>query len=178
MVERSFRIEIKPGDALSHFEVEEIVGLCSRAYEEPFRPYLESFPSPIHVLGKLDGILVSHALWITRWIQVEGSFPMKTAYVEAVATEETQRGKGYASNVMTCLAEQILEYEIGGLSPAETTLYSRLGWEYWCGSLYSRKEGQWLLLPEERAMILRTPNTPALDIHTPLSIEWREGEVW
>lgn len=173
-----FVVEVKEGDTLTQHEIKEIVDLCSRAYEEPFAPYLESFKNPVHVLGKLGDVLVSHALWITRWLQIEGSLPMRTAYVEAVATEEAQRGKGYASTVMTCLADQIQDYAIAALSPAETTLYSRLGWEFWQGPLYIRKEGQWLLVPDEAAMILRTENSPELDTHAPISIEWREGEVW
>jgi len=178
LAESFLTLEVIPGDALSHYEVEEIVCLCSRAYEEPYAPYLQSFNDPVHVLGRINGNLVSHALWITRWMQIIGTQILRTAYVEAVATEEAQRGKGYASGVMTCLAEQIQDYGIGGLSPAQTTLYLRQGWEYWQGLLYARKDGQWLFVPDEVAMVLRTPNTPPLDIHAPLSIEWREGEVW
>ena len=178
MLQKGFDILIKHKNDLSQSEIEEIVELCSLAFEEPYGKYLDTFPNPTHVLGRQNGVLVSHALWITRWMQVKGKRPMKTAYVEGVATEKSQQGKGYASAVMTALAEQIRDFEIGGLSPAETTLYRRLGWEYWLGPLYTRVEGRWLLIPEETAMIYRTPNTPTLDIHAPLSIEWREGEVW
>jgi predicted acetyltransferase len=178
MPEQDLIIEVKASNRLSRKDLDEIVSLCSRAYDEPYQPYLQTFSEPVHIMARIAGVLVSHALWITRWMQVEGGQLLKTAYVEAVATEEDQRGKGYASAVMTSLAEQIQGYDIGGLSPAETSLYSRLGWEYWQGPLYVRKEGQWLLVPEESAMILRTANTPPFDIHAPLSIEWREGEIW
>ena len=178
MSQQGFKILVKPKNALSQLEIEEIVELCSAAFEEPYGQYLDTFPNPTHVLARQDGTLVSHALWITRWMQVKGKPLMKTAYVEGVATEKSQQGKGYASAVMSALAEQISDFEIGGLSPAETNLYHRLGWEYWLGPLYARVEGRWLLVPEETAMIYRAPNTPPLDIHAPLSIEWREGDVW
>jgi hypothetical protein len=32
--------------------------------------------------------------------------------------------------------------------------------------------------PDERVMILSLPQTPSLDLDLPLSVEWREGEVW
>ena len=171
-------IEVKPGNSLSQNETREVVDLCSQAFEEDYSSYLDVFDDPIHVLAKLDGVLVSHALWITRWMEIKGLPRLRTAYVEGVATQEIQRGKGYATAVMKRLAGEIQEYDIGALSPADTTLYSRLGWEYWQGQLYSRKDRYWLLVPEETAMILRTLRTPSLEIQAALSIEWREGDVW
>lgn len=171
-------MEIKPGGTLTPNQVDEVVSLCSQAFGEPYGPYLQFFQNSSHILGRFNGLLVSHALWITRWLQVNGSPFMKTAYVEAVATDKAHRRKGYASAVLTFLMDNIQEYDIGCLSPAETTLYERLGWEYWLGSLYARKEEQMLLVPDETVMIFRTAKTPNLDLHAPLSIEWREGEVW
>jgi predicted acetyltransferase len=171
-------IKVKPGNSLSQGEIREVIDLCSRAFEEDFSSYLEAFNDPVHVLAKLDGVFFSHALWITRWMRIKGMARLRTAYVEGVATEEIHRGKGYATVVMERLAGEIQGYDIGALSPADTTLYTQLGWEYWKGPLYGRKDGDWLLVPEETAVILRTPKTPRLDIQAPLSIEWREGEVW
>jgi aminoglycoside 2'-N-acetyltransferase I len=171
-------ITIKPGDSLSQVEYTEILELCSRVFEEDYAPYLKTFQEPVHVLGSLDGVLVSHALWITRWMQIGEGPLLRTAYVEGVVTDEEYCCCGYASKVMGALAEQIQGYDLGGLSPAETTLYARLGWEYWGGPLYVRKGDVKILVPGEAAMILRTPNTPPLDLTAPASIEWREGDVW
>ena len=171
-------IKVKSGNSLSQNEIREVIDLCSRAFEEDFSSYLDEFGDPVHVLAKLDDVLVSHALWITRWMEIKDLARLRTAYVEGVATEEIHHGKGYATAVMKRLAGEIQGYDIGGLSPADTTLYTRLGWEYWQGSLYTRKDSAWLMVPEESAMILHTPRTPSLDIQASLSIEWREGEVW
>jgi aminoglycoside 2'-N-acetyltransferase I len=173
-----FTIEVKPIASLSPMEYNQVISLCSRAYEEDFAPYLISFDKPTHVLGKLGEKLVSHALWITRWLQIENDLTLRTAYVEAVATEASFRRLGYASLVMQRLAIEIRDFDLGALSPADTTLYARLGWEYWQGPLFARLDGEWLLVPGESAMILRTPKTPDLDINLPISVEWREGEVW
>ena len=98
-------------------------------------------------------------------------------YVEGVATEDFHRNKGFAPLLMRQVANRIMAYEIGALSPADTTLYNRLGWEYWKGPLYARKELYWHHVPDETAMILKTPTTPKINLESPISLEWREGEI-
>ena len=179
MMNEDFTIEVIAGNQLNEIDRAAIIDLCSRAYEEDYTPYMAIFANPVHVLARLDGKLVSHALWITRWLQVDQSALLRAAYVEAVATEEAYRGRGLATVVMQQLAENIVDYEIGALSPAETSLYARLGWEFWQGPLFHRKDG--VLIPDppdEAVMILRLPKTPELEFSLLLSIEWREGEVW
>jgi aminoglycoside 2'-N-acetyltransferase I len=171
-------IEIKLKNQLISADYRAIIDLCERAFEEDCDQLMATFIDPVHVLAKLDGKLVSHALWITRWLQIGTQAPLRTAYVEAVATDLEYHGQGFATAVMERLHAEIQDYDIGGLSPAETTLYSRLGWEYWQGPLHGRRGGESILFPEEAAMVLRLPNTPEIDIQAPASIEWREGDVW
>jgi aminoglycoside 2'-N-acetyltransferase I len=156
-----------------------IIDLCSRAFEEDYTPFLEMFDDSVHVLAEYEGILVSHALWITRWLQIGQNPMLRTAYVEGVATDKRFRGKGLATKAMERLVAEIYDFDIAALSPAETTLYSRLGWEYWQGPLFHRKSGDFIPEPEdESVMICRLPKTPELDLSLPISIEWRPGEVW
>jgi aminoglycoside 2'-N-acetyltransferase I len=178
MEKHKFIITVKPKEKLTFFEINGIIDFCSQAFEEEYSPYYLTYIDPIHVLGKLDGELVSHALWITRYLQIRDQSVLRTAYIEGVATDGAHRRKGYASALMERVAKEISEYDIGCLCPADTTLYSRLGWEYWQGTLYARKGGKLIEFPVDCAMILRTPNTPDLDISAALSIEWREKEVW
>lgn len=178
MAVETLLIETRPGDGLSQDETEAFEALFNQAFEEDYQPYKDVFKDPIHILGKLDGRLVSHALWVTRWLKVKDQPMLRTAYVEAVATDADYRRLGYATQIMQTLAKEIQGYDLGALSPADTSLYARLGWEFWQGPLYARKDGDWVLERGESAMILRTPKTPALDLHTPISIEWRPGEVW
>jgi aminoglycoside 2'-N-acetyltransferase I len=170
--------DLIPKNQLSTVDTAAIVALCSRAFEEDYAPYLETFEGAVHVFARLDGILVSHALWVTRWLKIGDRPRLRTAYVEGVATAAAYRGWGLATAVMERLVSEIDDYDIAGLSPAETTLYARLGWEFWRGPLFTRKEGNLTHDVDEALMIFRLPKTPSLNLSLPISIEWRQGEVW
>jgi aminoglycoside 2'-N-acetyltransferase I len=104
---------------------------------------------------------------------------MRTAYVEAVATEAKYRNRGFASFIMKYLIGEIQDYELAALSPFSVEYYERLGWELWRGSLFIRtKDDLMPSLDGEEVMIFRLPKTPVLDLNAPLSAEWREGELW
>ena len=158
----------------------EVRDLCAEAFEEDFDEYLELLGPGMHVLGRLDSLLVSHAMWVTRWLEPGGRAALRTAYVEAVATKAAFRRRGFAGEVLTRLAAEIGgTYDLAALSPSEETFYARLGWEPWRGPLFIRTAEGVEATPEERVMILRLPRTPAdLDPTEPLSAEWRRGEVW
>ena len=152
--------------------------LCNRAYEEDLTSLFETFTDSTHVLGYLEETLVSHAMWVTRWLQPGDGPTLRTAYVEMVATEANFQRRGFASAIMKRLAEAIYDFELGGLCPAEPELYAKLGWVFWRGPLFIRTSGKLIPTPDEKVMILRLPKTPTLDLSLPLSAEWREGEVW
>ncbi len=163
---------------LSEQELVNIVTLCSRAFNVDYQSFLNTFHGATHVLGYFDRTLVSHALWITRWLQVQDSPPMRTAYIEAVATDESYRNRGCASAVMRRIAEEIVDFDLGGLCTGSTDFYSRLGWQLWKGPLFIRKDSELFPAQENGVMILPLPETPELDLSASLSVEWREGEVW
>jgi aminoglycoside 2'-N-acetyltransferase I len=157
----------------------EIHGLCNRAFAEDLGPTFSTFKDATHVLGFLDTTLVSHALWVTRWLQVGTQPILRTAYIEAVATEKEYQNRGFAAMVMKQVAEEIQDFGLGALSPFSVAYYERLGWELWRGSLYIRIDEGLVRTPRDGdVMILRLPRTPVLDLYAPLSAEWREGEPW
>ncbi len=156
----------------------EIVSLCSAAYEERFDHLFEMLPGSTHVLARLDGKLVSHAAWVTRWLQPEEHALLRTAYVEAVATAPEYQGRGFATAVMKELEAQIGSYDLGALSPSDATFYERLGWELWRGPLAIRTESGLFPTPDEEVMILRLAGLPNLDLRGRLTAEWRSGELW
>jgi aminoglycoside 2'-N-acetyltransferase I len=168
-------IERVATQALSEGTLAELRELCDLAYG---RPVFEMFGGGEHLLGRHAGQLVCHAMWITRWLQPQGHAPLKTAYVELVATHPNYRRRGYATAIMERVAAEIADAELGGLSPATPHLYERLGWRLWRGPLFMRTVRGVLPTPDERVMVLQLGRTPALDLDTPLSIEWRPGEVW
>jgi aminoglycoside 2'-N-acetyltransferase I len=157
----------------------DIHSLCTRAYEEDLTPLFSTFKDATHVLGFLGTLIVSHALWVTRWLQVGTNPVMRTAYIEAAATEKAYRTRGFAATVMNRVAEEIQDFELGALSPFSVAYYERLGWELWRGPLFIRTGEGLMRTPRDGdVMILRLPNTPVLDLYAPLSAEWREGELW
>lgn len=172
-------IEVVQGELLSDADRANVVSFCTRAFEEDMTPFFETFVGATHVLGSLAGMLVSHALWITRYLQVGTGPLLRTAYVEAVATDPGYRNRGFASVIMQRLVDEIQDYDLAALSPFSTVYYGRLGWETWRGPLFARTEQGLAPSPDdEEVMILRLPRTTPLDLDAPLSVEWREGDVW
>ncbi len=172
------QVEVVHERALPSAHLKAVHDLCRRAYREDLVAYFAALTDACHVLGFLDGILVSHAMWVTRWLQVGDGPLLRTAYVEMVATEPAYQGRGLGRAVMGRLAAEITAYDLGALCPAETGLYGHLGWISWRGPLYIRTETGLLPTPEEAVMVLPTPRTPALDLELPLSAEWRAIELW
>jgi aminoglycoside 2'-N-acetyltransferase I len=169
-------IEVVAGDTINPSVRTEILGLCRRAYEQELS--FDDLTVEAHVIGRCDGRILSHALWVTRWLQVADGPLLRTAYVEAVATEPDCQHQGFAMQIMRQLAESVQDYDLAALCPAEEGLYLRLGWVFWKGPLSIRSEKGLLPTPEEAVMILCLPHSPELDLHAPLSAEWREGELW
>ncbi len=177
-------LEILSADALSHPARTEIIDLCESAYGEDFARLFELLPGATHMLGRDPrGVLVSHAAWITRWLQPAGLPVLRTAYIEAVATAPDRQGQGFATTTLRRVGEILrteLTWELAALSPSEQGFYVRLGWELWRGPLAIRRSQSLEdTPPEERVMILRLPGTPpSLDTTSLLTAEWRLGELW
>jgi len=152
--------------------------LCDAAYGTATAPLFASLGPGDHLLGRRQGALVSHLMWVPRWLQPAGQRALRTAYVEMVATAPSAQRQGYASALLEHFVPLVGDYELAALCPATENLYARLGWRFWRGPLSARKGGAVVATPDERVMILPLPQTPSLDLDLPLSVEWRRGEVW
>jgi aminoglycoside 2'-N-acetyltransferase I len=180
-MDENLRIEVLHADQLTSHQLADIHALCKRAYaiyDVDLEPIFRTFTDTTHVIGWLGPGMVSHAMWVTRWLQPANQPPLRTAYVEMVATEPEFQGRGFATAVMRRLASAIHDFQLGGLSPAEPMLYEKLGWLFWQGPLFIRAQDDLLSTPDGSVMVLRLPKTPPLDLSLPLSAEWREGELW
>ena len=174
-----FNIKVLHNKQIPETIRKDIVSLCNRAYEKDMQPILKTFVDATHVLGYYNDLLVCHALWVTRYLQAGTNPMMRTAYVEAVATEAEYRSRGFASAVMKHLIGEVQEYDLAALSPFSVEYYQRLGWDLWQGPLFIRtKDNLQPSLDEEEVMIFRLPKTPLLDLTVSLSAEWRKGELW
>lgn len=172
------RIEILDSGTLDTTLRASILALCRDAYGEETEGYLADIGPGIHLLGRVGERLVTHAMFVERWLQVGQRRPMRTAYVELVATRVQDQRRGFASQVLRRLADEIRAFEIGALSPSEEAFYARFGWESWRGDLLVRTNTDLVRSPGEQLMVLRLPQTPGLSLDAAVSIEWRPGEVW
>jgi aminoglycoside 2'-N-acetyltransferase I len=134
----------------------------------------------VHFVYDVDGRIVSHASVVEREIHVAG-VPLRTGYVEAVATAPDEQRHGYGSAVMRAVNEHVeAKYEIGALGTGSQPFYERLGWQVWRGPSSVRLAEGDQPTPDEDGyiMVLTTPSTAAVDLTGPISCEWRPGDVW
>jgi aminoglycoside 2'-N-acetyltransferase I len=179
------RVRQLPTDALSAGEVAVIRELLDAAFwdEEDERFTEEDWEHSIgglHVVLDLDSVIVSHASVVERELQVAGR-PLRTGYVEAVATAPGHQGRGYGTRVMQVIGSAIVAgYELGALGTGEFRFYERLGWRVWQGPTSVRTTGGERRTPDEDGgiMVLLTPTTPPIELDAPISCEWRAGDVW
>jgi aminoglycoside 2'-N-acetyltransferase I len=181
----SVSIRSVPTDALSPDEIDVIRALLDAAFwdEEDERFTEEDWEHSIgglHVVLEIDGRIVSHASVVERELQVAGH-PLRTGYVEAVATAPGFQGCGYGTRVMQLIGRAIdAGYELGALGTGEIGFYERLGWRVWQGPTSVRTAVGERRTPDEDGgiMVLLTRSTPPIDLRAPISCEWRPGDVW
>jgi aminoglycoside 2'-N-acetyltransferase I len=132
-----------------------------------------------HWLIELDGRVVSHAAVVERVLSAGGR-PLRTGYVEAVATLPGYQRRGLGSRVMTEAGDLVRRsFELGALGTDRFAFYERLGWQRWRGPTAVRALGGERRTPEEDGyvMVLSTPATPSLDPAASLVCDWRAGDV-
>jgi aminoglycoside 2'-N-acetyltransferase I len=134
-----------------------------------------------HFALEVDRLIVSHAAVVERTLRVHGQ-PLRTGYVEAVATDPPHQGQGYGSEVMRAVGTYLDEagFELGVLGTGSQPFYERLGWQVWRGPSFVRVGDREEPTPDEDGyiMFLATATSPALDPAAPISCEWRPGDVW
>ncbi len=133
-----------------------------------------------HVVLEIDGRIVSHASVVERELRIADR-PLRTGYVEAVATDPALQGRGHGTIVMRDATGYIRDgFELGGLGTGAHHFYERLGWLTWRGPTSVRtRDGLVRTAGDDGSiLVLPTPTSPELDISAPISCEWRPGDVW
>jgi hypothetical protein len=69
------QLTVAPTSALDAADKAAIVAVCTRAFAEDFSSLFDLVEDARHVLAHLDGRLVGHACWATRWLQPAGCPP-------------------------------------------------------------------------------------------------------
>jgi aminoglycoside 2'-N-acetyltransferase I len=134
----------------------------------------------VHVVVEIEGRIVAHASVVERELRIGGR-PLRTGYVEAVATAPDRQGQGFGTLVMEEVGSIIRSgYELGALGTGSHQFYQRLGWQTWLGPAFVRAPDGNRRTPDEDGylLVLFTPTTPALDTGAPISCDWRAGDVW
>lgn len=134
----------------------------------------------IHFVLELDGAIAAHAAVVARVLHV-GETPLRTGYVEAVATATDHQGRGTGSALMTEVNAWIRDrYDLGALGTGRHHFYERLGWETWDGPSRVRTADGPRRTAEDDGyiLVLRMPTSPPLDLTQPITCDWREGDVW
>ena len=134
----------------------------------------------VHFVLDDGGIVVTHASVVERELHIDGG-PLRTGYVEAVATAPDRENQGHGSTVMEAVGSHILEtFELGALGTGRHRFYERLGWETWVGEAFVRSAEGLQRTPDEEGyiLVLRTPASPPFKLDATLSCEWRPGDVW
>lgn len=171
-------LSVVPTATLTRAMREAIVAICTQAFAQDFGALFDFVTDSMHVLARRDGALIGHACWATRHLQPAGYVPLRTAYVDAVATDPADQGCGVGSAVIGRLVAEIQPYALGGLSTPRVAFYERLGWERWRGPTAMRVADELVTTPDDTVMILRTPITPPLDTATLLIADYRGGHAW
>ena len=110
-------VEVRSTEDLSAAERTSVSELCNRAndtdaFHDLFVVYVPS--GGRHFLGfDHDGVLASHAVVTTRWVQPTGHPPQRTAFVDAVATDPERQHAGLSTAVMRRLGREIEDFDLG-----------------------------------------------------------------
>jgi aminoglycoside 2'-N-acetyltransferase I len=180
-----FSIATRRSDELLESEVRELRALMLDAFADDEHGGFEDDDwqhalGGAHFIGTLDGRIVSHAAVVERSIHVDGR-PLRTGYVEAVATAPHSQRRGYGTLVMRGANELIEnEFQLGALGTGSQPFYERLGWKVWRGPSYVRTPQGEVATPDEDGyiMVLRTRTTPPIDMTARISCEERAGDDW
>jgi aminoglycoside 2'-N-acetyltransferase I len=176
----SFVIEVVPSSGLDVAGLEAIRALLEAAFAGDFSA--EDWSHTIggwHVLAR-DETVVGHAAIVERTLYVDGR-PIRTGYVESVATALAWRRRGVGAAVMGRVGAVIRsEFVVGALSTGLPEFYAPLGWERWQGPSYVRDGDTVTRTPDEDGgiMVLRFGSSATLGLELPIMCEARSGDDW
>ena len=134
----------------------------------------------MHFLVEIEDRIVAHAAVVERELHVAGR-PVRTGYVEAVATAPERQRAGHGTAVMRAVNAYIdATFDLGALGTGSQPFYERLGWQIWRGPSSVRTDtGDERTADEDGyIMVLLTKSSPPMRLEEPISCEWRPGDVW
>jgi aminoglycoside 2'-N-acetyltransferase I len=134
----------------------------------------------VHFVLDVDGEIATHASVVERELHVDGR-PLRTGYVEAVATAPGRQGAGFGTLVMRDVSAYIVDtFELGALGTGRHRFYERLGWRTWRGPSSVRAGGGERRTPDDDGyiLVLLTETSSGLDLGAAISCDSRPGDAW
>jgi aminoglycoside 2'-N-acetyltransferase I len=173
-----------PTSGLSDAQRADVRALCEAAWTVTDETFDEndwrSAQGGRHFILTDQGRMVSHGSVVERVLELDGR-PLRTGYVEAVATLLERQGEGLGTLVMREVTSFIDQtYELGALCTGVLAFYEPLGWQLWPGRTGVRTADGMTLTPEEDGTVcVRHPGAaPVVGPRSLLTCDWRPGEVW
>ena len=119
----------------------------------------------MHFVVAEAGVVVAHAAVVDRTLEWDGR-PLRTGYVEAVATLPERQGQGLGSAVMRAVTAFLDDrYELGALNTATPEFYAQLGWVPWPGRTGVRRPEGVRLTPDEYGKVFVRLSEASPDLH-------------
>ena len=181
---RGPRLRRLPTTALTATEIARIRQLLAAAFGDGDEAFTDDDWSHAvggrHFVLEVAGEIVCHAAVVARELHVDGR-PVRTGYVEAVATAPGHERRGSGSLVVGAVSAFVRgRYDLGALGTGRHHFYERLGWRTWLGPSFVRSSVGLVATPEDDGyiMVLETPTSPVLDLAATISCEWRPGDPW
>jgi aminoglycoside 2'-N-acetyltransferase I len=131
-------------------------------------------------VAEAAGEIVGYASVAERKLRIDGR-PLRTGYVEAVATLPSWRRRGVGTRLMRIVGHFIDEtFELGALGTGVHAFYEPLGWRTWAGESSIRTPSGLRRTPDEDGyiMVLPTRSSPRLDFTAPIDCDERSGDGW
>jgi len=141
-----------------------------------------------HCLGGLHALVVDgepgevlgHAAVVQRRL-LHGDRVLRTGYVEGVAVRADRRRQGLGAAMMAELERAIdAAYDVGALGATDEAVpfYRGRGWQVWRGPTSVLSPAGVVRTPDEDGWVYVRPGAVPLDLDSPLTCDWREGDAW
>jgi len=164
-------------------ELAQVRGLLDRAFAGRFDDTdWDHALGGLHIMVAEDDQVVAHAAVVQRHL-VYDNRPIRTGYVEAVAVDVRQRGRGHAAAIMN-EAERVIRdaYDLGALSASGGVegFYLSRGWLAWQGPTYVLTPTGITRTPDDddSTFVLPVSRKHLIRVTGALACEWRHGDVW
>ena len=169
-------VTVRPTSELSSAELAAARALCETAFGEFGDLDWDHALGGLHALVTDHDAVVAHGSVVLRRVLVDGHW-LRCGYVEAVAVDPEQRGRGLGHQVMAALERLAPGYDLLTLCSSKEgrVLYESRGWTRWSGPTSALTPDGVRATPDEDSIYVWGDG---IDVTAPITCDWREGDLW